>query len=268
MQNEKRSADPDSSRGEGGGIPAPAIVDLASVPPVSRSARRQALAHGFLHSLFCIPAVVLFGTSLGFGALARDADATLGQALLLAGILNALPAQVLFVDEVSRGATLLAAGFAVSLTAIRLLPMTVAIVPYFRGDPASPWVKVLAVHFVAVTPWLEALRQIPPLNPSLRLPRFIGLGAGFSMVMISGSLVGYQLSTVLPPTASAALLFSLPVYFGLALLKAVRVQADVAAIVAGAVLGPLLHLVVPEFDLLGAGLIGGTLAWLLVEWKR
>ena len=64
-----------------------------------------------------MPAAVLFSTALGFGALARDGGFTLTQAVFLAATmnaLNALPNQVILVDQLARNETLAAAALAVT----------------------------------------------------------------------------------------------------------------------------------------------------------
>ncbi len=50
-------------------------------------------------------------------------------------------------------------------------------------------------------------------------------------------------------------------YFLTSLWGSARERAGHVAMVLGLILGPLLHLVVPGFDLLGAGLIGGGAAF-------
>ncbi|MEO0729455.1 MAG: AzlC family ABC transporter permease, partial [Pseudomonadota bacterium] len=67
----------------------------------------------------------MLATSSGFGALAVDAGVTLELSLLMSVIFFALPAQVVLIDELARGASVLVVALAVSVTAIRLLPMAV-----------------------------------------------------------------------------------------------------------------------------------------------
>src|SRR5262245_27757794 len=76
-----------------------------------------------------VPAAVLFATALGFGALARDGGFSIAQGLFMGASMFALPNQVVLVDQLARNETLAAAALAVALTAVRLLPMTVTLVP-------------------------------------------------------------------------------------------------------------------------------------------
>lgn len=205
---------------------------------------------------------------IGFGALARDAGFSVGQAIFTTVGIFQLPGQVALVDQVARGATLLTAAFAVLLTAVRLLPMTVVLMPYLRGSGLPRWLEYAASHFVAITAWVEALRRLPPLPEHVRLPYFLG----FAVVLCSGTVIatvaGYHLAGELPPILAAALLFLTPIYFVLSLIAAATTRADQLAIVFGVVLGPVLFVYVPGLDLLATGLIGGTIAYGLGRFKR
>ena len=99
---------------------------------------------------FSIPGFILVAGAAGFGALARDVGMSLFNAVFMMGVFFALPAQVVMMDQLARGGSVVAGAFAVALTAVRLLPMTVALVPLFKDDK-SAWRQTLAVHFVAVT---------------------------------------------------------------------------------------------------------------------
>ena len=87
-----------------------------------------------LRAAYSVAALVLFATALGFGALARDAGFSIGHTAFLSLTMFALPNQVVLVDQLARGATLAGAAFAVTLAAVRLLPMVAAIVPILRGN--------------------------------------------------------------------------------------------------------------------------------------
>lgn len=211
---------------------------------------------------------MLFSTSIGFGALARDLGVTLGQAAFLAGAVYATPAQVVLIDQLGRDASLAAAAFAVTLTGVRLLPMTVTLMPYLRDDGMPRVLAFLASHFVAITAWLEAQRRLPSLPRHLRLSHFLGIGVGTVTATVLGTVFGHAVAGVLPQVLSAALLFITPLYFLLSLLGTARLPVDVAAVVLGAVLGPILFWIIPGLDLLVTGIAGGSLAYVLGRWRR
>ncbi len=61
---------------------------------------------------------------------------------------------------------------------------------------------------------------------------------------------------------AAVLLFVTPIYFLLSLLATAVSRMDFLAIGIGCALAPVLHVLLPSFDLLATGLVGGTLAFL------
>ncbi len=230
-------------------------------PPVARFAW-GALAGG-LRVAFSLPAVLLFASGLGFGALARDGGFDLAQAAFIAGSMMALPNQVVLVDQLARNETLFAAAFAVALAALRLLPMTITLIPLLRGRRRQPLLEALAVHFVAVSSWIESHRRLPAMPVERRLASHLGFGLAFSGASVAGTVFGYMLAGGVPTPVSATLLFVIPIYFLLSLLATSTSRMDLLAIGIGCALAPVLHVVAPGFDLLATGLVGGTLAFLL-----
>lgn len=226
-----------------------------------------AFAHGLLAAAR-IPGLILFASAAGFGALARDAGVSLGNAVLMMGAFYALPAQVVLTDQLARGASLMAGALAVTLTGIRLLPMTVTLVPHFKSKGAPRWALLLAAHCIAITAWIEGFRRLPQLPEQLRLPHFLGLGAGLVGCALTGAAVGHEIAGSLPALLSAVLLFLTPIYFMLSLIATGATAGDRLAVIAGGVLGPLLYLGLPGFDLLATGLIGGTFAHFCGRWWR
>ena len=237
----------------GGTISPPAWVHGASVG--------KAFAHGIL-VMFTTPGVVLFLTATGFGTLVRDAGMDLGHALFLSLAMYALPAQVMVVDQLQRGAALLTVAFAVTLTAVRLLPMTVSLLPYIRARGGSTLLQLIAVHFIAITAWIEGNRRLPQIPEALRLPHFLGIGLGMVVATMSGSIAGYMLAARMPVILQTALLFMTPLYFLLSTFSSANHRRDWLAIMLGGAIAPLVYLWLPGADLLVAGLVGGTIAYL------
>ena len=212
--------------------------------------------------MFATPGYVLVAGSVGFGALARDMGIDVGIAMWMSVVFYALPGQVVLADQIGRGASILAAAFAVSLTAVRLLPMTVTLVPYMRDPRRRRWLEILAVHFIAVTAWIEGHRRLGALPEHLRLPHFLGFGIGFMICTVGGSAIGFVIAAIVPVAVTAALLFFTPLYFMLSLVASSRRFADFLAIGLGVVIGPTVYVRSPDLDLLVAGLVGGTIAYL------
>lgn len=231
----------------------------AAAPPLSQIG---AFVRG-LGLLVSVPSALLFAAGLGFGALARDGGFSIAHTAFITGGMFALPNQVVLADQLARNEAPLAVAFAVALAALRLLPMTVTIVPLLKGDRPRPRLETVAVHFIAVTPWIESQRRLPSLPAGVRLATHLGLGLAFWITMMAGTMAGYALAGSVPATVSATLLFLTPIYFLLSLLATSRVRMDFIAVGLGCALAPVLYLLAPGFDLLATGLIGGTLAFLL-----
>lgn len=233
---------------------------------VERSRRRL-----FLRGLpvaLSIPGFILFASAAGFGALARDAGISIGNAVLMMGAFFALPAQVVMTDQLARGGSLAAAAVAVTLIGVRLLPMTVVLMPYLRAPGVPRPLVALAVHAVAITAWIEGIRRLPSMPEEDRLPHFLGIGSGLVLVSLLGTAAGFQMAGTLPPVYAAALLFLSPVYFMLSLFAASSNSAEHVAIGVGAVLGPAFFVLAPGFDLLLTGLIGGSAAHFgMTRWR-
>ncbi len=236
------------------------MIEPAAPPePMTRT---QSFWRGWL-AIYSVPALVLYAGILGYGAFAREAGLSLGQALALPIFLQALPAQVVLADHAARGASLAAAALAVSLTAIRFLPMTVVLMPWLKGHGGPRWHELLVVHFVAVTVWIEGLKRLPKVPPEVRLVHYLGIGFGIIAGTLVSTAAGYLAAGAVPPWVSAALLFTMPLTFLLAMIETARARSDMLAIALGVILAPIAYIWIPGLDLLLAGVVGGTIAWAL-----
>ena len=236
-------------------------------PPWCQGATRR---HAFFRGVLAAPStpvVVVVATFVGFGALSRDIGLDLFQALFITGTMFALPGQVVLADQIVVGATLVTTIFAVTLTAVRLLPLTVSLMPLLRNASTSRLTQLVLSHFVSITSWLEAMRRLPPLPQHLRAAFFGGFAAALFTIVLAATLIGYVAAGQVPPAIAAGLIFVSPLYFYLSLLGAADTGIDRAALALGTILGPILFLVAPGFDLLLTGLIGGTLAYGGMKWR-
>lgn len=215
-----------------------------------------------------IPGIVLFGSFFGFGAFARASGLDAGQSLFITIAVFALPGQVVLVDQIASNASLIATAIAVSLTAIRLLPMTVAILPVLRRPDTPIWRQLVLSHFVAVTVWIESMRRAPDLDRDLRIPYFLGIAMTLWPICMIATMAGYVVAGEVSVPVAAALLMLTPLYFLLSMMTAARERIDWLAIVAGLCLGPVFFTYAPGLDLLWTGLVGGTFAYLLGRAKR
>jgi predicted branched-subunit amino acid permease len=207
--------------------------------------------------------LILAFATFGFGAFARDLGFSLWQVVVLCGGVWALPSAVVFASATASGASLWAAGLAVALSAVRLVPMAVTLLPQMRAERVRPVWLWLAAHYVAVTGYVEALLAFPRVPPERRVSFFLGLGTTLMVCATLAGVAGYVAASRLPPPVAMALAFITPIYFALSIFSAAQTATDRAALAFGLVLGPVAHRVEPELDLLWAGLIGGTAAFLI-----
>ncbi|MEM8664537.1 MAG: AzlC family ABC transporter permease, partial [Pseudomonadota bacterium] len=210
-----------------------------------------------------LPALVLMAAQVGFAALAREAGFTLEETLFLTLAVWALPSQVVFVGLVGTGASAAAVALAVTLTAVRFMPMLMAWVPVVRAPQTPRWQLFLASWFMAITAWVFTMARLPQIDRPSRLPFFLGFALTLTVSNTAIVAVAYSALPTMPALVAAGLVFLTPIYFLMALWGAARGPADRLAMGAGLTLGPLFAYLTPGADLLLAGLIGGTAAYVL-----
>lgn len=223
---------------------------------------------GGMRAALSLPGLVMACSFIGFGALINDLGFPLLAGTATIPLIWALPGQVLFVTMWQAGISLLVIAAAVSLTAVRLLPMVIGVLAQVRIPGAPRWPEYLLAYFTAVTIWVLSLTHLNDVDKRQHLPWLIGLGATLVMAMMIVVPVGYLLADKLPPTLTAAMVFFTPAFFLISLIASVKWRFDWAAIVAGIVLLPLARMAAPDFDLMIAGVGGGTLAFLLLRPRR
>lgn len=224
--------------------------------------RRSAFFLG-IKTCFAPAAIVLMFSFFGFGAYARESGFSLANTIFVSFFVWALPGQVVLVSEVAAGATMVAAAIAVTLTAVRLLPLAVTLLPVLREPETPKWKQYVLTHFMAITVWVESMRLLPSMPRDERIPFYTGFCALLISLNMVTTAVGYELAGILSPKFAAGLLFLTPLYFLLSLTKVAGDNANKLALVFGFVLGPVLFAWLPGFELLLAGLIGGTVAYFI-----
>src|SRR3546814_16032908 len=80
------------------------------------------------------------------------------------------------IELYSLGGSLLVVAAAVAMTNARLLPMTVALMPYLRHRGTPTWRYYLFANHVAVTAWAASMRVCPRVPTAPRLPYFAAFG--------------------------------------------------------------------------------------------
>jgi hypothetical protein len=220
-----------------------------------------AFGNGVKSALLSVFSIVLAGTYLGLGALAHDFGFTEWWFALSTVLVWAAPAQVILLSSLGTGATAVQAAVAVTLSAIRLLPMLVALLPLLRRKGTRFRDLLLPTHFTAISVWVESLRLLPGIAPEFRIPFCNGLGVGYMGTALVFGFLGYFLAAGLPPLFAATLLFLTPMSFLMSTARNARMLIDVMAFALGLVIGPVLAWYHVELDLMWTGVIGGALAY-------
>ena len=210
-----------------------------------------------------VPGIVMGASFVGFGSLVRESGLSLPFGLVSTATGWALPGQLALVELYGAGAGLLAIALAVGLTNARLLPMTISAMPLLRHPRHPRWLFWLAAHFIAVTGWAQLMRRAGMLRPEHRLPYYFGLTLMLWVISLIATAIGWELAGQVPQPVTLGLVFLNPLYFLLLFLADTAGRARMLALGFGAALGPLLHLITPDWGLLRCGLIAGSLAFTL-----
>jgi len=213
-------------------------------------------------------ALVLFATYLGIGALAHDTRFSLGWALASTVLIWAGPAQIILISTLGSGATVVQAAIAVTVSAIRLFPMVVSVLPMLRTPKTKRRHLVLATHFIAVTLWVECFRLLPQVPRQRRIVFVHGLGTGLLCVCLTATALGYGLAANLPQLFAAAILLLTPLAFLLSTARNSRQLADILALVLGLALFPLASWLHTGVDILISGVSAGSIAYGVHWWRR
>lgn len=201
-------------------------------------------------------------TFLAFGAAVAEAGLPLGWALLCSAAVYGMAGQLVLLGlAAGPGGAVLPAVAAATAANARFLPMSVALAPWL-GPRRVGWRRVLALPFIAITPWAPAMRILPGLPEAERLRWFLGFGLASWTAGLAATAAGHLLGPALPVSLRAALLFTNPLYFALLLAADLGRPGVRAAVIGGAAAAPLALWIGPAWGLLGAGLVGGTVAFL------
>ena len=207
--------------------------------------------------------LVLAGTYIGMGALAHDFGFSSWWLALSTVLVWAAPAQVILISALGAGSALIEAAIAVTLSAIRLFPMVVALLPLLRGEGTRLRDLLLPTHFTSVSMWVELIRLLPGVPRERRIAFCNGLSVGYMSTAASFGFVGYYLAAELPPLFAGSLLFLTPLSFLLSTARNAKAMMDKLALVLGLLLGTILTATNVQLDLLWTGIGGGTLAYIV-----
>ena len=231
--------------------------------PATFESSTAAFFGGVKSALTSVFFLVLAGTYVGMGALAHDFGFSSWWLALSTVLVWAAPAQVILISALGAGSALIEPALAVSLSAIRLFPMVVALLPLLRGEGTRLRDLLLPAHFTSVSMWVESIRLLPGVPRERRIAFCNGLSVGYMSTAASFGFVGYYLAAELPPLLAGTLLFLTPMSFLLSTARNAKAMMDKLALALGLLLGTILTATHVQLDLMWTGIGGGTLAYVV-----
>lgn len=245
-------------------IEGPTISEQQSNPSEIDPSRlyRQGFIDGF-----SLPAFMVASSMIGYGALVQSAGMSLGIAIVSTLGIWGLPGQVAFIEYILLGAPVVSMLLAVSMANMRFLPMSLSLVPLFRGSESGWRLRYLWVQFMSVNTWVGLLRKVPELSPDQRGPYYAGFATICMICGATGTATGYLLADSLPFYVTVTMVFINPIYFAF-VFAAMRARSCILALIAGAVAGPPLYLLSPEWSLPICGLIAGSIGYFADKFLR
>ena len=210
---------------------------------------------------FGVPAAILFAGMLGFGAMGQANGLDIWLTSATSFFMFALPGQVVLVEMLVLSASGVTIAVAVTLTATRFFTMCLTLFPQFPEKQRSSF-YYLVVHFVAMTAWAVSMRDFPKMKPEDRLSYFTGFAFVCWAVSTPATVLGYLVAGQVPSYINLGLVFINPLFFLLTFTE-VKPRANRMAILLGGPIGLLSYLWFPDYSLLIAGFLGGTMAYMI-----
>ena len=211
------------------------------------------------------PAIPLGACFIALGALLKDAGFNLQQSAASSLFTYALPGQLVMAESFLVGASILNIFIAVWLVNFRLYPMTVSLFPLLEHRSQPKWKYYLSCHFLAVSSWLIAKERYKKIEKKNRIDFWIGIGTGTWLTAVLMTVIGYLSADFLNKEMLIGLAIVNPVYFFCMMISAMKHLIISISVVLGTILGPVLFLFSAEWSLLFAGLIAGSVAYLIGE---
>jgi predicted branched-subunit amino acid permease len=243
-------------------------VQLPAIDSPEWQSSLRAYLWGMRSVVSTILSLVLFATYIGIGALAHDTHFSLAWALAATVFVWAGPAQIILISTLGSGATVVQAAIAVTVSAIRLFPMVVSVMPLMRTPQTKRRHLILVAHLTAVTLWVECFRFLPHVPRERRITFINGLGSGLVCIGVLATILGYELAANLSQLFAAAILMLTPLAFLFSTARNSRELADIVALVLGLALYPLAAMLNSGADILVSGVSAGTIAYGVHWWRQ
>ena len=165
------------------------------------------------------------------------------------------------ISTLGSGAIVVQAAIAVTVSAIRLFPMVVSVLPMMRTPANQTAASRSGRAFHRRHAVGRVFRFLPQVPRERRIAFIQGLGCGLVCVCLVANTIGYLLAANLSPLLAAAILMLTPLAFLFSTARNCRELADVVALVLGLALFPLATMLNSGVDILVSGVVAGTIAY-------
>ena len=211
------------------------------------------------------PAIALGASFIAIGALLKNLGFSINESIFSTLFTYALPGSLVMAESMIVGASLINIFVAVWLVNARLYPMTVSLMPLLMHKTQPRWKYYLSCHFIAVSSWLIMKNNYESIDKEKRIDFWIGIGTATWSVAIISTVIGYSASEYLNRDMMIGLSIINPIYFMCMMIGAMKTVQINISIILGAILGPALYFISPEWCILFGGVISGTIAFFVGE---
>ena len=216
---------------------------------------------------FDSPAIALGASFVAVGALLKDIGFNLEQSIFSTFLTYALPGSLVMAESFIVGASLINIFLAVWLVNARLYPMTLSLMPLLHHKSQPRWKYYLSCHFIAVSAWLIMKSNYKSIDKKYRIDFWMGIGTGTWLTAIVSTIIGFLVSEHLDKNMMIGLAIVNPVYFSCMMLGAMKSLQINLSIILGSILGPAFFFISPEWSILYGGVLAGTIAYFIGEFK-
>ena len=213
------------------------------------------------------PAIALGCCFIAIGALLKNLGFNIQESIFSTMLTYALPGSLVMAESLLVGASLLNIFLAVWFVNARLYPMTVSLFPLMMHKNQPKWKYFFSCHFIAVSAWLIMKSNYKKIPKEHRIDYWIGIGSATVSVSVIGTFIGFYFSEFMNKDMMIGLAILNPVYFLCMMVGASKTIQVILSVLLGIILGPIIYLFSPEWSILLAGVIGGTIAYLVGEYN-
>ena len=214
------------------------------------------------------PAIALGCSFLAIGALLKNIGFNFQQSVFSTFFTYALPGQLVMAESFLIGASLLNIFVGVWLVNTRLFPMGISMFPLLKSKKQPKWKYYVSCHFIAVSSWLIMKKDYKTIHVDSRIDFWMGVGTATWSIAIFSTVFGYLISDYLSKDIMIGLAMVNPVFFMCVLIGTMKNNIVISiSVILGILLAPIFYLISPEWCILFAGLIAGTIAFFVGEFN-